>query len=324
LRRRLRSTGSSRCGASRTPSLFASRTFRASSCWAGACAPSAWTRCTGCRWSTKSFTRSRSQTCVSRANRSVRGGTCARDTLAARVSASAALCAGSPLPLVYARSSRQPSRARPLPTGVDRRKFASTIIDTGTTFLYLPPDAYKPLQTYFTTSCSWGLCATRKHKTRFNDEYCYSLTEIELGQFAPLSLYFDGSEAALELTSLEYTYEIKVKGVTQAVGRTLRCLAVFDNKHNGVVLGAAVLRNREVILDRARRRVGFVRADCARATPAGSILANNTFLSDQCGRPGRRRRLGEGNETETVGSAAPGALTFRLADRSDIAMDGDR
>jgi hypothetical protein len=160
--------------------------------------------------------------------------------------------------------------------------------------------------------------------TRFNDEYCYSLTEIELGQFAPLSLYFDGSEAALELTSLEYTYEIKVKGVTQAVGRTLRCLAVFDNKHNGVVLGAAVLRNREVILDRARRRVGFVRADCARATPAGSILANNTFLSDQCGRPGRRRRLGEGNETETVGSAAPGALTFRLADRSDIAMDGDR
>ena len=200
------------------------------------------------------------------------------------------------------------------PAGVDRRKFASTIIDTGTTFLYLPPDAYKPLQAYFTSSCPWGACAARKHKTRFNDEFCYALSEGELAQFAPLSLHFDGSEEALELTAREYTYEIKAKGVAQPVGRTLRCLAVFDNKHNGVVLGAAVLRNREVILDRARRRVGFVRADCALATPARSILANNTFLSDQCGQP-RRRRLGEANET-LGGGSAPGALTFHLSARS--------
>lgn len=68
----------------------------------------------------------------------------------------------------------------------------------------------------------------------------------------------------------------------------VRCLASFDNRHSGVVLGAAVLRNREVILDRGNRRVGFVRADCRRMNPAMSILTNNTFLSNTCKRYGRR------------------------------------
>jgi len=191
--------------------------------------------------------------------------------------------------------------------GVDRRKYAATIIDTGTTFLYLPPDAYRRLKEYFTTRCPWGACVSRKYRTRYNDEFCYSMRQSEWVQFATLSLHFDGSHQPLHLSPAEYTYEIKAKGALPAA-MTVRCLAAFDNKHNGVVLGAAVLRNREVILDRANGRVGFVRTDCARVQPSTSILANNTFLSDRCGQ-GRGRKLDVSNASALV----PGKLVYQLA-----------
>jgi hypothetical protein len=192
--------------------------------------------------------------------------------------------------------------------GVDRRKYSATIIDTGTTFLYLPPDAYKRLSGYFTTSCPWGACRSRTYRTRYSDEFCYTMRADETAQFEPLSLHFEGSDQPLMITPLEYTYEIKAKGVVPP-GMSVRCLAAFDNKHNGVVLGAAVLRNREVILDRVRRRVGFVRADCEHVQPATSILVNNTYLSDRCG-TSAHRQLGEWNNTRPD---APGELTLRLA-----------
>mmetsp|Transcript_6419 Transcript_6419/g.16775 ORF Transcript_6419/g.16775 Transcript_6419/m.16775 type:complete len:147 (+) Transcript_6419:347-787(+) len=144
------------------------------------------------------------------------------------------------------------------------------------------------------------------------------MTPEEYMRFDELSLHFDGSAAPLVFTPREYTYEIRAKG-SIPTGMTVRCLAAFDNKHNGVVLGAAVLRNREVILDRGNRRVGFVRADCARAQPATSILVNNTFLSDRCGPAGAargRRRLG-GASNETLGDEQPGKLTFQLAGNDD-------
>lgn len=200
-------------------------------------------------------------------------------------------------------------------TGVDRRKYTATIIDTGTTFLYLPPDAYRRLKEYFTSHCPWGACASRKYRTRYNDEFCYSMRESESASFATLSLHFDGSSQPLLLTPKEYTYEVKAKSVLPA-GMTVRCLAAFDNKHNGVVLGAAVLRNREVILDRARRRVGFVRTDCAKAQPSTSILANNTFLSDRCGK-GHGRGLEAHNETGDM----PGKLTYQLVANTTAATN---
>lgn len=223
---------------------------------------------------------------------------------------------GAAAPRPAAPTTRAPTRARARllrpprasPPGVDRRRYVSTIIDTGTTFLYLPPDAYRRLRASFTSGCPWGACAARKHKTRYNDEFCYAMSPAERDKFAEMTLHFDGSPAPLALSPLEYTYEIRVRPAPPE-GRAVRCLAAFDNKHNGVVLGAAVLRNREVILDRAHRRVGFVRADCARVQPRASILTNNTFLSDRCGhatpldaRPGLLRRA-RGRRRALAGAA---------------------
>lgn len=204
-----------------------------------------------------------------------------------------------------ARARLPPCAAR---TGVDRRAYSATIIDTGTTFLYLPPAAHRQLKAHFTGKCPWGPCASRKYRTRYDDEFCYSMGGSEPDQFGTLSLHFDGSARPLLLTPREYTYEIKAKGPL-ASGMAVRCLAAFDNQHNGVVLGAAVLRNHEVILDRANRRVGFVRTDCARAQPATSILANSTFLSDSCGGGGGLRL----DARQQAAGGAPGKLTYHFA-----------
>ena len=51
------------------------------------------------------------------------------------------------------------------------------------------------------------------------------------------------------------------RGSTHELRKGVWCLGVFDNEHNGAVIGGANMRNYEVIFDRVHRRVGWVPSD---------------------------------------------------------------
>ncbi|KAL3920149.1 MAG: hypothetical protein SGPRY_005359 [Prymnesium sp.] len=119
----------------------------------------------------------------------------------------------------------------------DRNSYRTTIIDSGTTFMYLPPAAYNTVRDHFRSVCPWGGCASRVAKGEYPDDYCYTMSPEEVNQLTPFSMHF-ANGVKVDLGPREYAYELR-KGVW--------CLGVFNNEHNGAVIGGANMRNYEVI-----------------------------------------------------------------------------
>ena len=60
--------------------------------------------------------------------------------------------------------------------------FGSTLVDSGTTFLYLPPKVYAAVRDHFLSHCPWGTCKERTVKGHYSDDYCYRMSLAELDQ----------------------------------------------------------------------------------------------------------------------------------------------
>ena len=60
------------------------------------------------------------------------------------------------------------------------------------------------------------------------------------------------------------------------------CANIFNNGHKGVVLGASVLRQREVLFDMGNGTIAFVDAECARLTPRTAAL-RDAYAFAPCG-----------------------------------------
>ena len=131
-------------------------------------------------------------------------------------------------------------------------RYSSTIVDSGTTFMYLPPDAYRPVRDHFKSSCPWGDCSSRHARGEYPDDYCYTMTKEEVDTLSPMTIHMSNG-VTIDFGPRQYAYELR-HGVW--------CLGVFDNEHNGAVIGAANMRNHEVIFDREHKRLAFVPSDC--------------------------------------------------------------
>ena len=89
----------------------------------------------------------------------------------------------------------------------------------------------------------------------------------------------------LRVRPRQYMVEFPNK-VGLRLGTRHYCVAVFDNQKGGTVIGASIMRQREVIFDIGASSITFVDADCDRITPATSHLRDAyTFAS--CPRPTR-------------------------------------
>ena len=141
---------------------------------------------------------------------------------------------------------------------VNRQDFRSTIVDTGTSFMYLPPSAYAQVRDYFRSHCPWSAaaspttCASREAPGEYPDDYCYTASGAEVAQFKDFSLHFAGG-VTLDIGPRQYMYELR-SGVW--------CMGIFNNEHNGLVIGAAVIRDHEVIFDVETHRLAFIPSRC--------------------------------------------------------------
>ena len=71
------------------------------------------------------------------------------------------------------------------------------------------------------------------------------------------------------------------------------CMGIYNNGRNGAVIGAATMRNHEVIFDRIKRRVAFVPSDCedgAGPCPFSKGATTSPAARSLSHRRGRRRR----------------------------------
>ena len=136
--------------------------------------------------------------------------------------------------------------------GLPAYTYANAIIDSGTTFCYLPSGAYQKVAMEWRTKCPWGDCRQKSAPGEYPDDYCYKTDWDTVSNFAQMSLHFSNG-VALDFGPRQYAYELKPG---------LWCMGVFDNSHAGAVIGGANMRNHEVIFDRDSHRVAFVPSDC--------------------------------------------------------------
>ena len=68
------------------------------------------------------------------------------------------------------------------------------------------------------------------------------------------------------------------------------CVGIFDNRNGGTVIGASILRHREILFELDASRIAFVDADCATATPATSYLEHPFSFAPCDGTPKAAKR----------------------------------
>ena len=80
------------------------------------------------------------------------------------------------------------------------------------------------------------------------------------------------------------------------------CVAVFDNQRGGTVIGASIMRQREVVFDITSSSISFVDANCDTITPETSHL-RESYTFAPCG--GGEGASGGGSFSSSHAAAAP-------------------
>ena len=157
--------------------------------------------------------------------------------------------------------------------------YSPTIVDSGTTFVYASTPLYRSLHAH--------LKAEVPALTREGRKVCAFLTAAQLGSMPSLQFVFNvgrfGVGRPLLVRPSQYMVEFPGRSTDPSVlvGARHYCAAIFDNQDGGTVIGASIMREREVIFDISESTITFVDADCNRITPATSYM-RGAFSFDTC------------------------------------------
>lgn len=147
--------------------------------------------------------------------------------------------------------------------------FAPTLVDSGTTFVYASTPLYRAIHAHV------------KQETpslqREGGKVCAFLSQAQLAAMPSLQLVFNVAASQIMLVKpQQYMVEFPKAAPLLSAGtpRDARhyCVAVFDNQRQGTVIGASIMRQREVIFDIGANSITFADADCNRLTPETSGL----------------------------------------------------
>ncbi|QDZ24592.1 aspartic peptidase [Chloropicon primus] len=147
------------------------------------------------------------------------------------------------------------------------------VVDTGTTFLYLPDAAYKSFEQLLLASMDkhWDkIRRTRSPDSRYPNDLCYGPLHHKtsgegerddlLDIFPDLTIDMAASDPAVEKITLTFppeNYLFKMSG-----GAHGYCVGVYNNRDDGVLLGAVLMKNYLVNFDLRNNRIGFAPHDC--------------------------------------------------------------
>ncbi|CAI5478666.1 unnamed protein product [Closterium sp. Yama58-4] len=145
------------------------------------------------------------------------------------------------------------------PLDLDMSVFRSgygVVMDSGTTFSYLPRKAFEAFKAAVDASVK-GVESVPGPDSVYQD-VCYggASTKIEeLSNYFPtVSFTFDG-DVVYELTPENYLFRhVKVAGSY--------CLGLFKNNDRGTLIGGIIMRNTLVTYDRVNSRIGMLKTNC--------------------------------------------------------------
>merc|ERR1719217_116055 len=122
--------------------------------------------------------------------------------------------------------------------------YAPALVDSGTTFVYASTPLFRAIHAH-----------VKLHTpslTREGGKVCAFLSPAQLDAMPNIQLVF-GAEPTrpLLVKPRQYMVEFPKAGVRlgAASGTKHHCVAVFDNQRGGTVIGASIMRQREVIFD---------------------------------------------------------------------------
>ncbi|CAN7096867.1 unnamed protein product [Brassica rapa subsp. narinosa] len=127
-----------------------------------------------------------------------------------------------------------------------------TIIDTGTTLAYLPDEAYVPFVQAISSAVSqYGRAIT------YESYQCFDITSGAVDVFPEVSLNFAGG-ASMVLTPRGYLQ------MFSSSGSSIWCIGFQRMSHRRItILGDLVLKDKVVVYDLVRQRIGWAEYDCS-------------------------------------------------------------
>jgi len=143
-------------------------------------------------------------------------------------------------------------------------EFGVTIVDSGTTYTYLPNAIFSSLMSRLTDYCAeHDGCGAEQESDR-----CWRLRDVDAGPvgFPPLALHFEG-DVRVDWMPQRY--------LQQRADKALWCRAFMANSIFQTVIGISLMLHKDFIFDIARGRLGIADAQCPEYTeqPAADARA---------------------------------------------------
>lgn len=136
-----------------------------------------------------------------------------------------------------------------------------SILDSGTTFVYLTTPVYLKLWEYFEAYCSAeGNCRGDRRAVLRHSHECFLYDSY---YFSSLQEFFDSFPVItmdLGAEALEWRPENYLVEWTGHPDHY--CIGIFDNGRSGNLLGALLMRGNDFVFDRMKERVGFAPSQC--------------------------------------------------------------
>ncbi|KAI3990232.1 hypothetical protein MKX01_004118, partial [Papaver californicum] len=160
-----------------------------------------------------------------------------------------------------------------------------TIVDSGTTLVYLAEEAYDPFVNSVANAVSLFTHPTPAEDAEYSVCFLISSSVDEI--FPPVTLYFEG-DAPMVLKPRDYLLQRHYSD-----GGAEWCLG-FQKGQGLTILGELVLKDKIIIYDLARQRLGWVNYDCSSPVNVSSTSSKDSITG--------QRRV----------SNSPGASLFKL------------
>ncbi|XP_016494938.1 aspartic proteinase 36 isoform X1 [Nicotiana tabacum] len=156
---------------------------------------------------------------------------------------------------------------------VDPAVFASsgdrgTIVDSGTTLAYLTAEAYEPFVNAITAAVSPSarlVISGRKP--------CYLVSSSISDMFPPVSLNFAGG-ASMDLRPSDYLVHM---GFYE--GAAMWCIGFQRDDAGVTILGDLVLKDKIIVYDLARKRIGWADYDCSSPVNVSTTSGKDEFIN---------------------------------------------
>ena len=133
----------------------------------------------------------------------------------------------------------------------------SCIVDSGTTFTYIPSSTHRDFETKLKSHCSQaGNCPGAVRTSVSYEGVCYELNGVDpktvLDTLPVFSLHLNGYK--LDMPGSQYMFLAK--------GSKTYCAGFYNNGPSSTVIGGNAMQRHDVVFDGDSNRIGFAKANC--------------------------------------------------------------